>query len=138
MLAVGHPRPGLAERSTSSRQAAAGAKSVSDEGSRARSDAARSVGVLGAGHFTNDIYSSLLPAMLPVVLPALGLTVGAGGILLGAYQIVSAVVQPVIGHFADRRHLRWPPWAGMALSGLGAGLFGVAPSFWWLAVAVLV
>src|SRR4051794_9967228 len=62
--------------------------------------AGRSVGVLGAGHFTNDIYASVLPAMLPVVLPALGLTVGSGGILVAAYQIVSAILQPLIGHVA--------------------------------------
>ena len=99
--------------------------------------AARSVAVLGAGHFTNDIYGSVLPAILPVVLPAMGLTVGAGGILIAANQVVSALLQPLIGHVADRRSIRWPIWLGVALSGLGTSLFGVVPNFWTLAAVVV-
>jgi FSR family fosmidomycin resistance protein-like MFS transporter len=95
------------------------------------------VAVLGAGHFTNDTYGSVLPAMLPIVLPALGLTVGAGGILVAVNQVVSALLQPLIGHVADRRRLRWPIWVGVALSGLGTCLFGVVPNFWMLAAVVV-
>jgi FSR family fosmidomycin resistance protein-like MFS transporter len=67
----------------------------------------------------------------------MGLTVGAGGILVAAHQVVSALLQPLIGHVADHRRLRWPIWLGVALSGLGAGLFGVVPNFWTLAAVVV-
>jgi FSR family fosmidomycin resistance protein-like MFS transporter len=38
---------------------------------------------------------------------------------------------------ADRHQLRWPIWVGLALTGLGAGLFGLAPSFGLLAGVVI-
>lgn len=96
---------------------------------RARHRAATRVGLLGLVHFVNDAYSCVLTALLPAVLPALGLTIGAGGVLTATYQLVSAVLQPVVGHLSDRRGMGWPIWVGLGLTALGSSVVGLAPTF---------
>ena len=96
---------------------------------RTRHQSATRVGLLGLVHFVNDAYSCVLTALLPAVLPALGLTIGAGGVLTATYQVVSAVLQPVVGHLSDRRGMGWPIWAGLGLTALGSSFVGLAPTF---------
>jgi FSR family fosmidomycin resistance protein-like MFS transporter len=96
------------------------------------------VGLLGLVHFTNDTYSCILTALLPVLLPTLGLTIGAAGALTALSQLVSAVVQPVVGYLSDRHRLRWPIWAGLALTAIGSSVVGLVPTFSILALCVVV
>jgi FSR family fosmidomycin resistance protein-like MFS transporter len=67
--------------------------------------------------------------LLPAIIPALGLTLGLAGGLVALYMATSSLVQPLVGHLADRNGLRWPAWAGVLASGLGAGLLGLAPNY---------
>lgn len=97
----------------------------------------RGVGVLASAHFINDTYVYVLQAVLPALIPALGLTLGLAGVLVTIYQIVASFVQPVVGHLADRGSLRWPAWAGVAMSGVGAGLLGLAPHYFVLIALLL-
>src|SRR3954452_9409303 len=69
--------------------------------SRADGHPRAQVGLLGLIHFTNDTYTCILTALLPVLLPTLGLTIGAAGALTALSQLVSAVVQPVVGYVSD-------------------------------------
>jgi FSR family fosmidomycin resistance protein-like MFS transporter len=92
----------------------------------------RGVGTLSVGHFVNDSYAYVLPAVLPVIVPTLGLTLGMAGSLVSLYQVLSSLIQPAVGYVADRTTLRWPAWAGVAMSGLSAGLLGLAPTYWSL------
>jgi len=71
----------------------------------------------------------VLQALLPTIIPALGLTLGMAGALVSVYQFTSSVVQPLVGHLADRSAVRWPAWAGVGASGIAAGLLGLAPSY---------
>jgi MFS transporter, FSR family, fosmidomycin resistance protein len=87
------------------------------------------VGTLALAHTVNDSYAYVLPALLPAIIPSLGLTLGLAGVLVSFYQVTSSLVQPLVGHLADRGRLRWPAWAGVAASGLGAGLLGLAPNY---------
>lgn len=113
------------------------AEAVTDEGARPRPNVV-GVGVLAFGHAINDGYSFVLQALLPALLPALGLTLGMAGGLVSFYQLISSLAQPVIGHLADRNAARWPAWAGVGLSGMGAGLLGLAPSYETLVGLLLV
>ncbi|TMF66008.1 MAG: MFS transporter [Chloroflexi bacterium] len=99
---------------------------------------ATGVGVMALAHLTNDSYAYMLPALLPVLLTRLDITVGLAGILVTLYQASSSFTQPFFGHLADRGSAtRWMAWTGVALSGLAAGALGLAPSFAVLALALL-
>lgn len=97
------------------------------------------VSALSLAHLTNDSYFFLLPALLPLLLGKLGLTLGLAGILVAIYQASSSFAQPIFGILADgHRSTRWMVWTGVALSGLAAGSLGLAPSFEAVALALLV
>lgn len=88
----------------------------------------RGVAVLAAAHAVNDSYAYVLQALLPVLMPALGVSLGLAGLLIAGYQLTSSLIQPFLGHLADRTAVRWLAWAGVATSGLAAAALGVAPS----------
>ncbi|MFN2520313.1 MAG: MFS transporter [Candidatus Limnocylindria bacterium] len=97
-----------------------------------------SVAVMALAHLVNDSYAYLLPALLPLLLTRLGLTLGLAGLLVTIYQVSSSFAQPVFGHIADRgTNTRWMAWTGVACSGVAAGSLGLAPSFGWIAAALL-
>jgi FSR family fosmidomycin resistance protein-like MFS transporter len=95
------------------------------------------IGSLALAHTVNDSYAYVLQALLPAIIPSLGLTLGLAGLLVAIYQATSSLVQPLVGHLADRSGLRWPAWAGVVASGFGAGLLGLAPNYLVL-VALLI
>lgn len=97
-----------------------------------------SVAILPVAHAINDSYAFVLQAMLPAVIANLGLSLSSAGVLVSVYQLVSSFVQPVVGHIADRGALRWPSWAGVLMSGLGAGLLGLAPDYAALLVLLII
>jgi MFS transporter, FSR family, fosmidomycin resistance protein len=90
------------------------------------------VGTLALAHTVNDSYAYVLQAVLPAIIPALGLTLGMAGGLVSMYQLTSSLVQPVVGYVADRSALRWPAWAGVAISGVAASMLGLAPNYFAL------
>ena len=96
-----------------------------------------SVATMSLAHLTNDSYAYMLPALLPLLLVRLDITLGLAGILITLYQASSSFTQPVFGHLADRgTATRWMAWAGVALSGVAAAALGVAPSFAVLALVL--
>lgn len=99
---------------------------------------AAGAGPLVAGHVVNDSYSYALQTLLPAIIPTLGLTLGQAGGLVSIWQLTASLVQPVVGHLADRSPLRWPAWAGVVLSGAAAALLGLAPSYGVLVALVIV
>ena len=88
------------------------------------------------GHLSTDIGQGILPALLPFFIAERGLSYAAAGGLILAATIVSSVVQPLFGFFADRRPSLWLVPAGVAASGVGIGLAGVAPTYPLIAAAV--
>jgi FSR family fosmidomycin resistance protein-like MFS transporter len=78
---------------------------------------------LAGGHAVHDSYAAFLPPLLPVFVERLSLSnTGAG--LLSAFAQVPALLQPFVGHLADRRDLRWavilaPGIGGILMSSLG-------------------
>lgn len=86
-------------------------------------------------HFTNDMYSNYLPALLPVLADTHRMTLGRAGFLISIATITGSLFQPVFGYIADNTRLRTVAAAGLACSALGSALVGIAPSY---AVLVLV
>jgi|SRR5579872_546979 len=90
---------------------------------------ARSIAVLSIGHFCNDINQGMVPALLPFLLIHKGLNYEGLAALVFAFNLSSAVVQPLFGHFADRRPMAWLMPAGVFTAGLGVALSGLAPNY---------
>jgi FSR family fosmidomycin resistance protein-like MFS transporter len=84
---------------------------------------------LAAAHLINDSYVFFLPALLPLLIPSLGISLTAAGLAVGLYQVTSSVTQPFLGHLADRYPLRWMAWVGLACTAIGAGGIGYAPNY---------
>ena len=89
----------------------------------------RLIGVLALGHLIVDANQGALPALLPLLKVALGLSYTAAGALILAGNLASSMIQPVFGYFTDRRARRWILPIGVLLSGFGLALTGVARSF---------
>ncbi len=91
---------------------------------------ARRVATVAGGHAVHDTYQAFLPPLLPVFVDTLRLS-NAGAGMLSAFVQVPSLLQPFIGHMADRRSLRYavvvaPSVAAVTMSMLGwAGTYAV-------------
>lgn len=98
----------------------------------------RSIALLSAGHLFVDISQGAVPALLPFLIAERGYSYTAAGGLVLASTISSSLVQPLFGHFSDRRSLPWLMPAGVALAGLGISLAGLAPTYMLTFLAIVV
>jgi len=89
----------------------------------------RSISVLSLSHFFNDIYQGIVPALLPFLVVHRGLSYEAVAGLVFAFNLSSAVVQPLFGHLSDHRPMPWLMPAGITMGALGIALIGLAPSY---------
>ncbi|HLZ69253.1 MAG TPA: MFS transporter [Dehalococcoidia bacterium] len=80
-------------------------------------------------HFVNDSYGQYLAILLPLLALSIGFDVGRASIIVTAYTITSSIIQPLLGHLADRYTTRLISVIGLAASAVGGSLLGVAPSF---------
>lgn len=85
---------------------------------------------LTTGHMVNDFYSMVLPPLIPALVPVFGLTYFQIGLLSFCFYILSGVLQPTIGHLADRHALRKNIIiAGFLVNGLGVLAIGLSPTY---------
>jgi len=98
----------------------------------------RVLGLLALGHLVVDMNQGALAPLLPFLKSVFGLSYAASGAILLVSSLTSSLVQPLFGYLADRGTRRWLlPWA-VALSPVGVGLAGMAPSYGALLALVLV
>ena len=74
---------------------------------------------LGFSHFLNDMMQSLLPALYPMLKGAYGLSFAQIGMITLTSQLISSVLQPAVGMFADRRPQPYSLAVGMAVTFIG-------------------
>src|SRR5215469_8559723 len=75
---------------------------------------------LSGAHLLNDLISSMIPAMYPLLKEAYRLDFTQVGLITLAFQVTSSLLQPVLGFVTDRR-----PWPYAMVAGMGATLAGV-------------
>jgi MFS transporter, FSR family, fosmidomycin resistance protein len=80
----------------------------------------------------------VLPALLPFLVGRFDLSYTAAGGLMLASAAASSLVQPLFGHWSDRRGASWLLPAGVLLAGCGMALAAAAASYWLCVVFVLV
>lgn len=91
---------------------------------------------VAAAHGAHDTYFAYLPTILPLLIKNLSLNTTQAGLLSALSQLPN-LLQPVIGHLADRKNLKMLVVLAPTLSGIFLTLVGVAPSFGLAALLLL-
>ena len=94
--------------------------------------------LLATAHVADDVNQSFIPALLPYLILERHLSHQTAGTLILCQAISSSVVQPAIGHLADRRSMPWLIAVGLLLAGGGVAALGVLPSMPLLFLAALI
>ncbi|HSJ52241.1 MAG TPA: MFS transporter [Anaerolineae bacterium] len=92
--------------------------------------------IVGA-HAVHDTYTGFLPPLLPLFVQNLALSRTEAG-LLTVFNQAPSLLQPFIGHLADRASLRTLVILAPAIGGVTMSLLGVAPSYALLALLLVV
>lgn len=98
-----------------------------------------SAGLLAAvciGHFLNDGIGSIIPAALPILRDAHGLTFAEVGLITLVVQITSSLLQPLVGFATDKRPTRFALSIGMCFTFAGLILLGTAASLTTILLSV--
>ena len=90
---------------------------------------------LSFSHFLNDVIQSLVPALYPMLKDSYGLSFAQIGLITLAMQMVSSVLQPAIGLFADHRPQPYSLAVGMGITLVGLLLLAGTDSYPMLLVA---
>ena len=93
--------------------------------------------LLSLAHLVTDINQGAVPALLPFMKEALGLSYTAAGMVLLASNMTSSIIQPIFGFFSDRRPKVWLIPPGVMVAGLGIGLSGLSPNYGVLLLLVV-
>jgi MFS transporter, FSR family, fosmidomycin resistance protein len=94
------------------------------------------VATIAGGHAVHDTFTAFLPPLLPGFVETMSLSNTAAGALAAFLQIPS-LLQPFIGHLADRKALRWIVILGPAVTGTAMSLLGWAPGYVALALLLI-
>src|SRR2546428_11596841 len=115
----------------------AAASLITDSVSRVRPNT-RLIALLALGHLVIDTNQGSVPAVLPYLKSAHGLSYAEAGTIVLVANITSSIIQPLFGYMADQTVRRWLLPLSVLLSGIGLGLTGVAPGYGVLLVLVVV
>lgn len=80
-------------------------------------------------HGFNDMHSTSLPTIIPMLAQSIGLTLSQAGILNAIFGLTNIFGQPITGYFADRLKRPWFAVWGPLISICGAALLPLAPNY---------
>jgi FSR family fosmidomycin resistance protein-like MFS transporter len=86
-------------------------------------------------HFLNDMMSSLLPAIYPLLKSSFNLNFAQVGLITLTYQTTASLLQPMIGFYTDKRPRPFSLPVGMGATLIGLILLAAARTFPALLVA---
>lgn len=95
------------------------------------------VTTMSAAHAVHDTYTAFLPSLLPVFIQNLSLSKTSAG-LLTVFMQGPSLLQPVIGHLADRTSLRLLVILAPAVTATAMSLLGIAPTYAVIAMLLVV
>jgi len=91
---------------------------------------------ISSGHFIHDVYSAFLAPLLPTLIEKMSLSLTQAG-SLSAFMQIPAIMNPLIGHFADKYNLRYLVIIAPALTATLMSIMGLAQSYTVLAILLL-
>jgi FSR family fosmidomycin resistance protein-like MFS transporter len=92
---------------------------------------------ISAGHAVHDTYTAFLPPLLPAFIETMSLSTTQAG-LLSVFLTAPSLVQPFIGHLADRFSLRYFVILAPAVTAVAMSLLGMAPGYAALVLLLVV
>ena len=93
--------------------------------------------IIGFCHLLNDSIQSVIPAMFPILEKSMGLTFTQLGLIAFTLNMVSSVMQPVVGWYSDKRPLPYALPIGLTISLVGILGLALAPSFYTILASVV-
>ena len=93
--------------------------------------------LLSLGHLVTDISQGALPALLPFLKEALGLSYTAAGLVLLVSNLTSSIIQPLFGLISDRRPKPVLIPLGILMAAVGISLSGLSPNYLTLLALVV-
>lgn len=93
--------------------------------------------IIGLCHLLNDAIQAVVPAMFPILEKSMGLSFTQLGIIAFSLNMVSSVLQPVVGVVTDKRPMPFALPIGLTLTLGGVLGLAFAPSFGLIVVSVI-
>ena len=93
--------------------------------------------VIGLCHLLNDAIQAVVPAMFPILEKSMGLSFTQLGIIAFSLNMVSSVMQPLVGYFTDKKPMPFALPVGLSFTLVGVLGIGLAPNFALIVLSVL-
>ena len=87
-------------------------------------------------HLLNDMMQSVIPSIYPLIKDKYGFSFGQIGLITLVFQMMSSILQPIVGRYADRHPRPYSLSVGMMFTFAGMLLISVAFNFGLILVAV--
>lgn len=86
-------------------------------------------------HFLNDTMQSLIASVYPILKDAYALDYGQIGMITLAFQFTASLLQPLVGHFTDKKAQPFSLSIGMGFTFFGLLLLSIAGSYGIILIA---
>ncbi|WHY79138.1 MFS transporter [Neobacillus sp. WH10] len=93
--------------------------------------------IIGLCHLLNDAIQAVVPAMFPILEKSMGLSFTQLGIIAFSLNMVSSVMQPVVGMLTDKKPMPYALPIGLTFTLFGILGLGFASSFAMIVLSVL-
>ena len=90
---------------------------------------------ISVSHFLNDTMQSLIASVYPILKDAYGLDFAQIGMITLAFQFTASLLQPVVGHYTDKKAQPYSLAIGMASTFFGLLLLSAAQQYLVILVA---
>ncbi|MEH7107086.1 MFS transporter [Bacillus sp. JJ1764] len=93
--------------------------------------------IIGLCHLLNDAIQAVVPAMFPILEKTMGLSFTQLGIIAFALNMVSSVMQPIVGIFTDKKPMPFALPIGLTFTLVGVLGLGFAFNFSFIVLSVI-
>ena len=93
------------------------------------------LGAISVCHLLNDMLSSLLPSIYPLLKDSFHLNFAQVGLITLTYQTTASLLQPLVGFYTDKKPMPYSLPVGMGLTLVGLLFLSIAGSFATLLMA---
>ncbi|MBP7411666.1 MFS transporter [Methanoculleus sp. 10] len=98
----------------------------------------KSVWGLSAAHLVTDLYSPVLPAILPLLIAEQGYSFFLAGLIVTVYNLTSSLVQPLVGWVFDTRGFAVHVGTSVAISAIFISVIGLFNNYHLVLASVAV
>ena len=93
------------------------------------------LGGISFSHFLNDTMQSLIPSVYPILKDNYALTFAQIGMITLAFQVTASLLQPLIGHYTDKKAQPFSLAIGMGSTFVGLLMLSIAHDYTMILVA---